>query len=56
MHCNACVTRVERALSKVEGASDVTVTVGSATAAGAPAQALLDAIVKAGYTARVTAP
>lgn len=54
MHCQACVRRVEKALSAVEGAKIDKVEIGSA-AVGVDAaleQAVLDAVKKAGYEAR----
>lgn len=54
MHCQACVRRVEKALSAVEGAKAEKVEIGSAEveADAARQQAVLDAVQKAGYTAR----
>ena len=56
MHCQACVRRVEKALSSVEGASVEKVEIGSAAVVADPAreQAVLDAVRKAGYEARKT--
>ena len=56
MHCQACVRRVEKALSSVEGASVEKVEIGSAAVVAEPAreQAVLDAVRKAGYEARKT--
>lgn len=54
MHCQACVRRVEKALSAVEGATIERVEIGSAavTIDAAREQALLDAVKKAGYEAQ----
>lgn len=53
MHCQACVRRVEKALSNVEGARVEKVEVGSALVGIEPAreQAVIDAVRKAGYEA-----
>jgi copper chaperone len=54
MHCQACVRRVEKAISVVEGARPDKVEIGSAVVAteAAHEQAVLEAIGKAGYQAR----
>ncbi|HEY4363835.1 MAG TPA: heavy metal-associated domain-containing protein [Bryobacteraceae bacterium] len=54
MHCQACVRRVEKALSAVEGAHVEKVEIGSAEVGVDPAheQAVLEAVKKAGYEAR----
>lgn len=54
MHCEACVRRVEKAISAVSGAQPQKVNVGSAVVSTDPEheQAVLDAIAKAGYPAR----
>lgn len=54
MHCQACVRRVEKAISAVDGALPEKVEVGSAVVTTDPIheQAVLDAIGKAGYPAR----
>jgi copper chaperone CopZ len=54
MHCQACVRRVEKALSTVDGAKVDKVEIGSAQVAvdAAREQAVLDAVKKAGYEAR----
>ena len=51
MHCQACVRRVEKALSTVEGAHVDKVEIGSAEVGvdAAREQAVLDAVKKAGY-------
>jgi copper chaperone len=56
MHCQACVRRVEKAVSSVEGAKVEKVEIGSASVVADPAreQAVLDAVRKAGYEARKT--
>jgi copper chaperone len=56
MHCQACVRRVEKAISAVEGAKPEKVEVGSAVVAADAAreQAVIDAISKAGYLAHKT--
>jgi copper chaperone len=53
MHCQACVRRVEKAISTVAGAQAQKVEVGSADVATDPSheQAVLDAVAKAGYPA-----
>ena len=57
MHCQACVRRVEKAISGVEGATPEKVEIGAATVAVDPAreQAVLDAVRKAGYEPRAAA-
>jgi len=57
MHCQACVQRVRKAIEKVEGVSVSRVDVGSAEIQTDPAneRAVLDAVKKAGYDARVAA-
>jgi copper chaperone len=57
MHCDACVRRVEKALARVEGAQVEKVEIGGAVVGidSSREQAALDAIRKAGYTARKTA-
>ncbi|HEX5431473.1 MAG TPA: heavy metal-associated domain-containing protein [Bryobacteraceae bacterium] len=54
MHCQACVRRVEKALSSVEGARVEKVEIGSASVGADPSkeQAVLDAVRKAGYEVR----
>ena len=54
MHCQACVRRVEKALSAVEGAKVDRVDIGSAEVGvdAAQEQAVLDAVKKAGYEVR----
>ena len=56
MHCQACVRRVEKALSAVEGAKVEKVEIGSANVQvdAAHQQAVLDAMTKAGYPAHQT--
>ena len=56
MHCEACVRRVEKALSKVKGTRVDKVEIGSAMVGvdSAHEQAVLDAVQKSGYTARKT--
>ena len=56
MHCQACVRRVEKALSSVEGAKVEKVEIGSAAVVAEPAQeqAVIEAVRKAGYEARQT--
>src|SRR5690606_7869180 len=59
MHCASCVGRVEAALAKVEGVDSVAVNLATelATVHGvAPADALIAAVQKAGYQARVLDP
>lgn len=53
MHCQACVRRVEKAITAA-GANPQKVDVGSATVSASVTQeqAVLDAITKAGYPAR----
>jgi copper chaperone CopZ len=57
MHCQACVTRVRRALEKLEGAQVREVEVGSANVDIDPARQAeaLQAIEKAGYQPHVSA-
>lgn len=54
MHCDACVRRVEKAIAAVSGVQPQKVEVGSAVVDADPAQeqAVLDAVVKAGYKPR----
>ena len=54
MHCQACVTRVRKALEKVEGTRVDGVDVGAAevTIDGPREPLVLDAIRKAGYEPR----
>lgn len=56
MRCGGCAANVEKALRSVSGVTDVRVdlTVGSAEVCGAaPADALVAAVQRAGYEARV---
>jgi len=54
MHCDACVRRVQKAIAGVAGAKPQKVEVGAAVVATDPAgeQAILDAVLKAGYKSR----
>jgi copper chaperone len=56
MHCEACVQRVRKALEKVDGVKVSEVEIGSAlvTTDAAHETAVLDAIRKAGYQARLS--
>lgn len=55
MHCQACVKRVEKALSSVEGVKVESVEIGSASAVGAVSTepAVLKALEDAGFLAKV---
>jgi Cu+-exporting ATPase len=60
MTCASCVTRVEKALKKVPGVSSAEVNLATESAAviladGAPPEALVDAVRKAGYESRLVA-
>jgi len=56
MHCQACVRRVEKALTNVDGAHVEKVEIGAAVVGidSSREQAVLDAVRKAGYTPRKT--
>ena len=51
MHCQACVTRVKRALERVEGLRIKDVQVGSASVETHDVDAAIAAIAKVGYPA-----
>jgi copper chaperone CopZ len=51
MHCQACVTRVRRALEKAENVKVAEVAVGSATIETPDVDAAIAAVGKAGYAA-----
>src|SRR5690606_4181047 len=57
MTCASCVNRVEKALRKVDGVREASVNLATETAAvtadGVSPQALLQAVERAGYQARV---
>lgn len=53
MHCGACVRRVGEALKSVAGVKIAEVKVGEARLEAGDAQAAIEALAKAGYTARV---
>ena len=55
MHCQACVRRVEKALSSVEGVKVESVEIGSASAVGSVSAepAVLQALSDAGFLAKV---
>jgi len=54
MHCQGCVTRVRKALEKVEGVNVTDVQVGSADVAADAAHeaAVIEAVKKIGFEAR----
>jgi copper chaperone CopZ len=51
MHCQSCVTRVKRALEKVEGLTIHEVQIGSASVDAPDPEAAIAAVTKAGYAA-----
>jgi copper chaperone CopZ len=59
MHCDHCAMRVQKALASVPGVERAVVTLGTGRAlveydaGAATAQALTDAVAKAGYSASV---
>ncbi len=57
MHCGSCVRRVTQALTATEGVEVREVSIGSAQLASsmepAPVDAVIAALAKAGYTARL---
>lgn len=57
MHCQACVRRVQNAITSVEGAQAKDVEIGSASVSVDPSreQQVIDAIRKAGYEPRKAA-
>mgnify|MGYP001199339289 CR=1 FL=1 len=57
MHCSACVSKIEQALSAVDGVLMVTVDLSSKSATitgGAQPDALIKAVKDAGYESRIT--
>jgi copper chaperone CopZ len=55
MHCGACVKRVRMALEKLPGAVVEDVAIGKARVSGVESAAVVAALEKAGYPARVEA-
>ena len=60
MSCSGCVSAVERVLSRVDGVQDVKISLEDGEAQvthedGASFEALVDAVVKAGYSAEAAA-
>lgn len=53
MHCGACVRRVGQALSAVPEAQVEEVRIGAARVQAPDAQAAVEALAKAGYTAHL---
>jgi Cu+-exporting ATPase len=58
MTCAACVRRIEKALTRVDGVIDATVNLATEAAtvhvrAGVPVDGLVEAVTRAGYTGRI---